>query len=128
VLSENPDLLIVEFVNDYAMPISQVDADFCSILEKAKAQRIDVILCTPHLLRPKYMQLKTWIEAANHPYILKLRELSRRFGVGLADVSKRWEKLNEEGLSPELMLSDDTLHINDRGHQIYAEELMNCFN
>jgi hypothetical protein len=66
-------------------------------------------------------------EAEKRPYVLGLREFADKRQIGLADASARWEHLWKEGL-PYLTLLDNTInHPDDRGHRIFAEELLKCF-
>jgi len=130
VLSERPDLLVVEFVNNFALSKEEIKRDFDTMLTQAKAHGIDVILCTPHLFAPNYFPksygMKTWEMVAKHPYVEQIRSLAKQYHTGLADVAARWENLQSDGLAPELLLTDKLLHINERGHEIYAEELLKC--
>jgi hypothetical protein len=57
-----------------------------------------------------------------------LRELaSNNDYVALADVFERWTHLNKEGFHPDWLYVNGLNHPNNRGHAIYAEELLRCF-
>jgi lysophospholipase L1-like esterase len=130
VLIEQPDLLIVEFVNNFALSKEETERDYDKILTQAKAHGIDVILCTPHLFAPNYFPksygMKTWEMVANHPYVEQIRGFAKRYHTGLADIARRWGRLQPEGLTPALLLTDKLLHVNESGHEIYADELLKC--
>jgi lysophospholipase L1-like esterase len=130
VLVEQPDLLIVEFVNNFALSKEETERDYDEILTQAKAHGINVILCTPHLFAPNYFPksygMKTWEMVANHPYVEQIRGFAKRYHTGLADIARRWAQLQPEGLTPALLLTDKLLHVNERGHEIYADELLKC--
>ncbi len=128
VLSEHPDLLVIEFINDYRANSELVDRAYKSILNEAKAAGIDVILCTPHLLNPLCFGYASWQKMASHPYINQVRALSKQNGVALCDLALRWQHCQAEGTPPNWLLTDGVIHLNERGHQIYAEELLRCFD
>jgi lysophospholipase L1-like esterase len=130
ILSEHPDLLVVEFVNNFGLAKEDTERHYETILTKSKSHSIDVILCTPHLLAPDYFPksygIKSWEMVAKHSYVDQIRGLAKRYHTGLADIAWRWEHLQVEGLAPALLLTDKKLHINERGHEMYAEELQKC--
>ncbi|HEY9870094.1 MAG TPA: GDSL-type esterase/lipase family protein, partial [Candidatus Obscuribacterales bacterium] len=127
VLAKQPDLVVVEFINDMRLPAEIAEANYAKILAALKQAGCDVILCVPHLPVPALMGAKSWEQVAQHPYFKFLRRTARSAQTGLADVARRWTNLDREGLRPDLMLADEIIHPNDRGHAIYAEELLNCF-
>ena len=127
VLAKQPDLVVVEFINDMRLPAEILDANYAKILAALKQAGCDVILCVPHLPVPALMGTKSWEQVAQHPYFTFLRRTARSAQTGLADVARRWTNLDREGLRPDLMLADEIIHPNDRGHAIYAEELLKCF-
>ena len=128
VLSYNPDLIVLEFVNDLMVPISDLEHNYEQIMAKTKQTGADLLLCAPHFPIPSLVGVKDWKAVAANPYIELVRRLAGSNDVALADVSQRWEHLDKEGLRPELLLVDEVIHPNDRGHAIYAEEVMKCFH
>ena len=88
----------------------------------------EVVLCTPHLPAPQLMAAASWQAVAAKPYIKFVRQTAASAQVALADVAARWNSLRREGLNPDFMLVDEVIHPNDRGHAIYAEELLKCFD
>ncbi len=128
VLSRKPDLVIVEFVNDLMVPVAELEANYAKIISQSKGAGAELILCTPHLPNPKVMAVASWQAVAAKPYIKLVRHTAATAQVALADVAARWNSLRREGLRPDFMLIDEVIHPNDRGHAIYAEELLKCFD
>jgi len=127
VLSKKPDLVILEFVNDMNLPTAELEANYEKIVGMTKNAGAELIMCTPHHATPVIMRVPTWQAVAAKPYIALVKHTATRSQVGLADVAARWNGLRREGLRPDLMLVDEIIHPNDRGHTIYAEELLKCF-
>lgn len=125
-LPQHPDLLIIEFVNDLSLPIEEARKNYSKLFADAKAGGAEVIVCLPHLPSPNFYGVKSWREIASKGYYSLLRELASRNHVAVADVAWRWENSLREGMNPLLLLADRANHPNDRGHEIYAEELMRC--
>lgn len=127
VLSLHPDLLVIEFVNDYALPPDILSANYRAIVSKARSHGLEIILCLPHLPSPSYLKLNSWHQVAESNYPKLLREICLKEGLALVDLSKRWDLLEREGLKPSMLLADGMLHPNNYGHQIYADELLTQF-
>jgi GDSL-like Lipase/Acylhydrolase family len=128
ILSEKPDLIVIEFVNDYQLPPGTIEAAYDSILPMAKSSGAEVIFCTPHLLNPLLFNYSSWEQVAQHPYIAQVHALAKKYGIALCDVALRWQHCRMEGMPPDWLLTDKVIHINETGHKIYAEELLRCFD
>ena len=127
VIAEGPDLLIVEFLNDYTLRPEVLAENYKTIIAKAKAANIPLIICVPHPPVPSYVNASTWHAVIEGPYPKLLRKLCQEHGVAICDVAKRWDTIGKEGLKPKLLLVDGLLHPNNHGHKIYAEELLALF-
>jgi lysophospholipase L1-like esterase len=127
-IEQKPDLMIVEFVNDFKLPASEVEANYSSMVRKAKAAGTTLLVCTPHLPLPSYLNMKSWTEVSRSHLPRYIRSLAQKENIAIADVSMRWENLKAEGLPPEELLTDGILHPNEYGHEIYAQELSACLN
>jgi lysophospholipase L1-like esterase len=127
-IAQKPDLVIVEFVNDFKLPPATVESNYSAMVAKAKAAGVRLLVCTPHLPLPSYLNMKSWTEVSNSAFPRYLRNLAKQEDIGLADVSMRWENLKAEGLPPEVLLTDGVLHPNEYGHEIYAQELYACLS
>jgi hypothetical protein len=57
-------------------------------------------------------------------YVQELKDFATKHRLGLADASARWENLASEGLPYITLLKNTINHPDDRGHRIFAEDLM----
>ncbi len=123
-----PDLIIVEFVNDLSLPEEQIAENYSLFAAAMRAQGTEIIICLPHLVNPTFYGLKSseWLAIAQKPYYSVITKLASQKKFAIANVANRTLMAQEEGLKPELLLADGANHPNDRGHEIYAEEIMNC--
>jgi len=61
------------------------------------------------------------------PQVQWLRDIAEEKGAGVADASRRWEHLASEGIPYTTLLWNGINHPDDRGHLIFAQELMKYF-
>jgi len=124
-----PDLIVVEFVNDLRLRPAEIEQNYKTFVEAMHAQGTEVIVCLPHLVHPSYYgyQPQDWAAIAGKAYYSVITDLSKKCKFAVADVAFRSKHAAVEGLKPELLLADGLNHPNDRGHAIYAEELIKCF-
>lgn len=127
IAEAKPDLVTVEFVNDAWMNQVQVGERYAEILRRIGAMGAEVILITPHFVRPDWMNLKSQREDESRAYVFGLRDFATKNNVALADASSRWARLWREGLPYMTLLQNAINHPDDRGHAIFADELMKCF-
>lgn len=123
-----PDLVTVEFVNDAYMDAAQVDRVYGDILQRLHGMGAEVILITPHFTSMRMMGFKSMTEPERRPYVLALRAFANSRGIALADAAGRWENLANEGISYITLLKNGLNHPDDRGHAIFADELIKCFS
>jgi len=124
VLALKPDLVTLEFFNDFMLPPDQVENNWKSMISRLKAAGIEVLICAPHLPSPSYLKMDSVQTMSNSSYPSFLRRIAKEQNVALADVSRRWSNLQKEGFKPTRLLSDGHVHPNNYGHSIYASELM----
>jgi len=127
VVAAKPDLVTIEFVNDAGMTPQQVNMVYADILNRLRKIGADVILITPHFTMPAMMHMKSLREPDRRPYVLALRAFADRHQLAVADASSRWAHLWKEGLPYVTLLRNGINHPDDRGHAIFADELMRCF-
>jgi len=128
VLRHRPDLVTVEFVNDMGLPEKTLERNYTEIMKKTRAAGAALILITPHFTMPDWMGFGRRARGPDRrPAVAFLRRFARNNGIPLADVSKRWESLEKEGIPYETLLKNGVNHPGDRGHVIFAEELMRFF-
>ncbi len=126
VFPKHPDLVVVEFVNDLSLSATQIETNYSDLFARAKSLGIDLLVCLPHLPAPSFYGEKSWEAMHAKPYYSIVGELAKKNNIAVADIANRWLGVKGEGLDPLLLLEDGANHPNDRGHQIYAEELFRC--
>jgi arylsulfatase A-like enzyme/lysophospholipase L1-like esterase len=127
IADAKPDLVTIEFVNDAGLTPQQVDQVYGDILDRLRKIGAEVIFITPHFTRPAMMGMKTFREPDRRPYVLALRAFADRRNLAVADASSRWAHLWKEGLPYVTLLRNGINHPDDRGHALFADELMRCF-
>lgn len=123
-----PDLVVVEFVNDLSLSKSELVKNYTHFSNAMRSHGIEVVVCLPHWVSPTLygFDRDEWHAISSRPYYTVLPELARSCSFAIADIGRRSRNAANEGLTPELLLADKVNHPNDRGHAIYAEELMKC--
>jgi len=127
VEAAKPDLVTVEFVNDAGLKADEVERVYGEILRRVHGLGAELILITPHFTRMAMMGFHTQRDKDQRPYVLALRDLATRHHIALADASARWEHLWKEGIPYITLLNNGINHPDDRGHLLFAEELIKCF-
>ena len=127
IADAKPDLVTIEFVNDAGMTPQQVDLVYIDILRRLQKIGAEVIFITPHFTRPAMMRMKSLREPDRRLYVLAMRAFADRRGLAVADASSRWAHLWKEGLPYVTLLRNGINHPDDRGHALFADELMRCF-
>lgn len=128
IAAEKPDLITVEFVNDAGSGAEQTRQIFAEILKRANAIGAELVLITPHFAVPAWTTGYTSIKD-NKPrqYDKAVREFAMVNNVSIADVCARWEHLEAEGIPYPSLLKNSVNHPDDRGHVLFAEELIKIF-
>ncbi len=127
IVAARPDLVTIEFVNDAYMTAEQVDEVYGESLRRLEPLEAEVILITPHFTMPSMMGFRSLREPERRRYVLALRGFAAARGLALADASARWEHLWKEGIPYVTLLRNGINHPDDRGHALFADELMRCF-
>ena len=90
----------------------------------------ELILITPHrTFFPQDVEQHPAMlhEEDRRPYVANLIRFAEEHGLAVADASARWSHLAAEGIPFCTLLRNGLNHPEDRGHAIFAEELMKCF-
>ena len=128
VLERKPDLVTIEFVNDAGLDEAGVAAHYAQILGDLRGIGAEVILITPHFVRPDWMNVDTLkVDEDPRPYVKGLRQFARANQVALADASLGWGRLWREGIPYLTLLGNAINHPDARGHRIFADALMALF-
>lgn len=127
-LEPKPDLVTIEFVNDAGMMEQQTIEHYEKIVERFRSNGSEVILITPHPIRPDWMGIKSMkFDEDPRPYVHALRKLAVTKQVALADGSRHWTSLWREGIPYITLLVNSINHPDDRGHKLYAKALLELF-
>jgi lysophospholipase L1-like esterase len=127
VLCKNPDIVIIEFLNDMLFPARTVGDRYVQLFKAVKIVKADCLIIAPHLPSPNFVPERGPNGNGSLTYSEMLRNLvATDTNTAFCDVAARWEHLPKEGFKRESFLVDG-VHPSDRGHEMYAEELMKCF-
>ncbi|NLV39975.1 MAG: SGNH/GDSL hydrolase family protein [Candidatus Hydrogenedentes bacterium] len=128
VLDRKPDLVTIEFVNDAYLDEEAVQAHYAGLLARLHGAGAEVILITPHLVRPDWLETDTLKVAEDpRPYVRGLRRFAAENHVALADASRLWCRLHAQGLPYITLLANAINHPDARGQALFADALMALF-
>lgn len=127
VLSHQPDLVTIEFVNDMGLDEATVRSNLENAFQQIRAAGAEIILCTPHFTMPQWMGHNVPRGKETRPMVKVLKAVASEQSVALADVSARWEHLEKDGLPYTTLLVNGINHPDDRGHELFVKELMTFF-
>ena len=126
-LNHRPDVLTIDYgLNDRRLGLEKAEAAWRSMIEKAKAQSVKVLLLTPTAdvtQRPGAPETERG-ELRQHAE--QIRRLAAEHEVGLADSLAAFDHYMECGGDLSDLLSWSN-HPNRRGHELVAEELLRWF-
>lgn len=128
VLEPHPDLVTLEFVNDAYLDEDGVREQYAGILERVRGVGAELVLITPHLVRPDWMKATSEkVESDPRPYVHALHRFAQDNGVALADASALWCRLARQGIPYTTLLANSINHPDARGHALFADALMALF-
>jgi lysophospholipase L1-like esterase len=128
VLAPKPDVVIMEWVNDAYLDEDGVQPHYGDILSRLRGIGAEVIILTPHLVRPDWLDMKTLkFDEDPRPYVKGLRRFAAENKVALADASKLWCQAWRRGLPYIAYLENSINHPDVRGHALFTEALMSLF-
>ena len=127
VVSHRPDLVTVEFGADAALSDDAVRQSMESAFQQIRAAGGEIILITPNLTAPPMMNAKLARGGETRHIVQFLRQLAEEKSVALADVSRRWEHLEKDGIPYPTLLQNGVDQPDDRGHELFVKELMTFF-
>ncbi len=124
VLTHHPDVLTIDYgLNDRSIGLEKAQVAWTSMIEKALAVGIKVILLTPT------GDLTANLDDPNDPlnqHAEQIRSLARNYRVGLADSFAATKAVVQAGC-PLSDLMSQVNHPNRRGHDIVGNELLKWF-
>jgi hypothetical protein len=127
ILAEKPDLVVMEFLNDIVFKEDVLASTYQRIHEAFAARGIEWIIVTPSQKIPENFNLAEMKD--DQPRLLDtfLRHFADRHGYALADAAARWKHLHREGVPYFALFNNAFNHPNAFGHQLFIEEIMQCF-
>ena len=128
VISHKPDLVTMEFVNDSGMSMDTVKRTYNRILERFREEGIEWIIITPHFIIPGWMGADKYQCEEPRGFVHYARKLAAENNVAVADAAERWNHLKYEGIPFYTYLTNGINHPDDRGHRLFAEEMIKCFD
>jgi len=129
VLGAKPDLVVSEFVNDAGLNPQQVQERYGKLLADFQGIGAEWIILTPHYVRPDWMGLtrERDIDDDPRPYVAGLRQFATKHPVALADASRRYGRLWQQGIPYNTLMLNSINHPDARGMRIFADALMELF-
>jgi len=127
VLAAKPDLVTSEFINDAALQPTTWLPTYTTIHNSLSKIGAEWIIITPHFGHMRLMRNPNLRMRDPRPYVRFLHTFSATQQIALADASARWAHLWKEGIPYPIYLHNYYNHPDDRGHKLFAEELMKCF-
>ncbi|MGQ9730120.1 MAG: GDSL-type esterase/lipase family protein [Candidatus Zipacnadales bacterium] len=128
VLEPKPDLVTIEFVNDAYLHGEALQKQYDEIMGHLLGIGAEVILLTPHLVRPDWMGVNTLkFDEDPRPYVRDLKQYAAAHSIALADASAKWCRLYRQGIPYVTLEANSINHPDARGHAIFADALMELF-
>lgn len=121
VLTHRPDLLFIDYaLNDRGIGVERSEKSWRSMIEKAVAKGIKVILMTP---TPDIHEDILSPDAPLVAYVTMIKKLAAEYKVGLVDSYELFKQKAEKGENLTTYTSQNN-HPNALGHSIVANEIL----
>ena len=126
MLVHNPDVILIDYgLNDRALPLDRAERAWSSMIEKAKAKNIKVLLLTP--TGDARVDINNDRDDLNQR-ANQIRRLAAKYEVGLVDSYAAFKAYVNEGQGHKLTdLMSMYVHPNRKGHEIVATKLLEWF-
>lgn len=124
VLTHKPDLVIIDYSLNDRGDLDAARAAWEDMIQKALAQDVKVILCTPTWDCTYYQKTAEWEDLVRHAQ--QVRELADKYSVGLADSFAAFERRIVEPTDLTQFLSHWN-HPSRAGHELVALEIAKYF-
>ncbi len=124
VLCHRPDLLTIDYaLNDRGPGLERARAAWGSMIERAAARGIRVILLTP---TPDEAHRPDDLEEPLNQHAEQIRNLAAEYGVGLVDSLAGFDRYQKQGRDVKDLLSQIN-HPNRKGHDIVTRRFLDWF-
>ena len=129
VLDRQPDLVVMEFVNDAGLPLNVLETVYAGLLGDFRSRNIEWVILTPHYVRPDWMGLdrERDIDEDPRPYVQFLRRFARENHITLADAAARYGRLWRQGIPYSTLMSNNINHPRAEAMQIFVDALLALF-
>ncbi|MES2658840.1 MAG: SGNH/GDSL hydrolase family protein [Verrucomicrobiota bacterium] len=121
VLSLRPDVLTIDYaLNDRTIGLERARKAWVSMIKKAQAAKVKVILLTPT------PDMASKLDAPEDPlnqHAEQIRQLAREYGTGLADSQAGFREFVKGGGDLATLMAQGN-HPNGKGHEIVCGKLM----
>ena len=129
VLNFQPDLVIVMLgINDSERgpeQLAEFKSNLVEIIRRITDSGSEVLLLTQNMLDYHIIESALIARTSYPSYIAAIREVAEDGKISLCDIYREWEKHCKENTNTHLMLMDDSIHPNPRGHTLMAKVLFN---
>lgn len=129
VLDEKPDLIVMEFVNDFTIPADQLRQVYTRLKNDFDAIGAEWIIVGPHYIRPNWMGLASQKNCDDdpRPYTAFIRQFGRENGVPVAETPVLYGRLWRQGIPYNTLMVNNINHPNPYGLSLFADALMALF-
>lgn len=129
ILDSRPDLILMEFVNDAGLSSDIWQKNYTRVVEDVRRIGAELILMTPHYVRPDWMGLteEKRCDEDPRPYVQFLRKFAREHSIALADVSRSYGGLWRRGIPYTTLLVNGINHPNADGMKLFQKALLDLF-
>jgi len=135
VLAKDPQVVVIYVgINDVwhktthgtGTDIDKYEKFYVAIIKKLQAKNIRVVVCTPSVIGEKKNNANPQ-DADLDRYSAVIRKLATAYNCTLVDlraVFAQYEKENNTGDSESGILTSDRVHLNEKGNQLVADEMI----
>ncbi len=129
VLDLKPDLIISEFVNDFALPREQLEVIYPRLKTDFDAIGAEWIIVGPHYIRPNWMGLTSQKNCDDdpRPYTAFIRSFGGENDVPVAETPILYGRLWRQGVPYNTLMVNNINHPNAYGLSLFADALMALF-
>ncbi|MFT4018117.1 MAG: SGNH/GDSL hydrolase family protein [Agriterribacter sp.] len=124
VLNHRPDILFIDYaLNDRGIGLEKAKEAWISMIEKALAVNIKVVLCTP---TPDQSENILDTTTALYKHTQQIIQLANKYKIGLVDSYNAFRQLIAGGNDLKKYMSQVN-HPGKAGHEVVLEEIMKLF-
>jgi len=128
VLSQKPDLVVSEFINDTPLDTELVSENYLYVLKEFQKIGAEWIIVTPHYSIFTNPPQERDIDEDPREYVKMVRGFGRQHGVAVADAAARYGRLWRQGIPYTTLMVNAANHPDKRGMKIFADSLMALFS